>query len=39
MEVYFGKCNNCPYVVATDHLTLLRQAGEDHCYWIAEEQI
>ena len=31
MEVYIGKCDQCPYVIAAEHLTLLREAGGYHC--------
>ena len=30
MEIYIGKCNHCPYVVAAEDLTLLRQAIGAH---------
>ena len=31
MEVFIGKCGQCDYVVAAQHLTLLREAGAYHC--------
>ena len=31
MEVYIGKCDYCDYVIAAEHLTLLREAGDYHC--------